>query len=98
MSEMELSVPRQRSLEALKQKACRGELFMTVAIGYVRVGHDRIEKDPDRRIQQARYEAARARRRYDAVDPDNRLVASEIEKRWNERLMEVRAIEAELDQ
>ena len=53
MSEMELSVLRQRSVEALKQKAHRGELFMTVAIGYVRVGHNRIEKDPDRRIQQA---------------------------------------------
>src|SRR5512145_1636667 len=53
MSEMELSVLRQRSLEALKQKARRGELFMTVAIGYVRVGRDRIEKDPDRRVQQA---------------------------------------------
>lgn len=53
MSEMELSVLRQRSLEALKQKARRGELFMTVAIGYARVGHDRIEKDPDRRIAEA---------------------------------------------
>ena len=53
MSEMELSVLRQRSLEALKQKARRGELFMTVAIGYVRVGNNRIEKDPDRRIQEA---------------------------------------------
>ncbi len=50
MSEMELSVLRQRSLEALKQKARRGELFMTVAIGYVRIGNNRIEKDPDRRI------------------------------------------------
>lgn len=40
MSEMELSVLRQRSLEALKQKARRGELFMTVAVGYVRVGHN----------------------------------------------------------
>lgn len=53
MSEMELSILRQRSQEALKQKARRGELFMTVAIGYVRVGHDRIEKDPDRRISEA---------------------------------------------
>ena len=44
MSEMELSVLRQRSLEALKQKARRGELFMTVAIGYVRIGNNRIEK------------------------------------------------------
>lgn len=53
MSEMELSIFRQRSLEALKQKARRGELFMTVAIGYLKVAHDRIEKDPDRRIQEA---------------------------------------------
>ena len=53
MSEMELSVLRQRSLEALKQKAHRGELFMTVAIGYVRIGNNRIAKDPDRRIAEA---------------------------------------------
>ena len=53
MSEMELSIFRQRSLEALKQKARRGELFLTVAVGYVKVTHDRIEKDPDRRIQEA---------------------------------------------
>ena len=53
MSEMELSILRQRSLEALRQKARRGELFMTVAVGYVRIGHDRIEKDPDRRVQEA---------------------------------------------
>ena len=30
-------------------------------------------------LEQARYEAARARRQYDAVDPDNRLVAAELE-------------------
>src|SRR6476620_8369153 len=53
MSEMELSLFRQRSLEALKQKARRGDLFMTVAVGYVRVGHNRIEKDPDRRVGEA---------------------------------------------
>jgi DNA invertase Pin-like site-specific DNA recombinase len=53
MSEMELSLFRQRSLEALKQKARRGELFLTVAIGYVKTSHDRIEKDPDRRVQKA---------------------------------------------
>jgi excisionase family DNA binding protein len=53
MSEMELSLFRQRSLEALKQKARRGELFLTVAIGYLKTAHDRIEKDPDRRVQAA---------------------------------------------
>src|SRR5271156_3486918 len=34
MSEMEVSVFRQRSMEAMKQKARRGELFLTVAVGY----------------------------------------------------------------
>src|SRR6516164_2390605 len=51
MSEMELSVFRQRSIEAMKQKARRGELIRTVAIGYVKAGGDRIDKDPDRRVQ-----------------------------------------------
>ncbi|MDQ3905125.1 MAG: helix-turn-helix domain-containing protein, partial [Actinomycetota bacterium] len=48
-------------------------------------------------LEQARYEAARARRQYDAVDPDNRLVAAELERRWNERLLAVRALEDEQD-
>ena len=53
MSEMELSLLRQRSLEALRQKARRGELFFSVAVGYVKVRRDRIAKDPDRRVQEA---------------------------------------------
>jgi len=54
MSEMELSVLRQRANEAMKLKATRGKLFMTVAIGYRKVANeDRIEKEPDRRVQQA---------------------------------------------
>src|SRR5207249_4460806 len=53
MSELELSLFRQRSHEALKQKARRGALFLGVAAGYVRIGHDRIEMDPDQRVQDA---------------------------------------------
>src|SRR4029077_13976564 len=34
-------------------------------------------------LEQARYEARLAARRYEAVDPDNRLVAGELEARWN---------------
>ena len=47
-------------------------------------------------LEQARYEAALARRQYDAVDPDNRLVASELERRWNEALKIVARREEEL--
>ncbi|WP_247313945.1 ATP-binding protein [Bradyrhizobium sp. 191] len=46
-------------------------------------------------LEQARYEATRARRRYEAVDPNNRLVAGELERRWNERLVAVRELEDE---
>ena len=53
MSEMELTILRQRAHEALKQKARRGELFTSVAIGYVRSQADRIEKDPDLRVREA---------------------------------------------
>ena len=50
---MELSLFRQRSQEALKQKARRGALVLGVAAGYVKVGRDRIEKNPDKRVQDA---------------------------------------------
>jgi len=40
-------------------------------------------------LEQARYEARLAQRQYDAVDPDNRLVADELERRWNEKLERV---------
>src|SRR5947209_18875086 len=53
MSELELSMFRQRSHEALKQKASRGALFLGVAAGDVRIGRDRIEMDPDQRVQDA---------------------------------------------
>src|SRR5271167_4719064 len=53
MSELELSLFRQRSQEALKQKARRGALVLGVAAGYVKVGRDCIEKNPDKRVQEA---------------------------------------------
>ncbi len=57
MSEWELGVLRQRSLAALKQKAERGELYTSVAIGFLRTrdaaGTSRVELDPDLRIQEA---------------------------------------------
>ncbi len=44
-------------------------------------------------LEQARYEARLAQRQYDAVDPDHRLVASELERRWNEKLETVTHLE-----
>lgn len=53
MSEWELSVMRQRSFAALRQKAARGALYTTVPIGFLRTRDDRVELDPDLRIQEA---------------------------------------------
>jgi excisionase family DNA binding protein len=63
-------------------------------------GQERSEKKRQLEfaLQQARYEAARARRQYDVVDPENRLVAGELERRWNEYLATVRTLEQEIDQ
>lgn len=47
-------------------------------------------------LEQARYEARLAARRYDAVDPDNRLVAAELEARWNASLRSVGEVEQRL--
>lgn len=52
-SELELSILRQRSQEALLQKAARGDLHTSVAVGYVRGAGDRLELDPDRRVREA---------------------------------------------
>src|SRR5262249_49962034 len=53
ISEMEVATFRHRAQAALEQKAKRGELFRRVAVGYVRIGDDRIEKDPDERVRSA---------------------------------------------
>jgi DNA invertase Pin-like site-specific DNA recombinase len=46
--------------------------------------------------ERARYEEKRARRQFDAVDPENRLVASELEARWNGALAQVVETDARL--
>ncbi len=49
-------------------------------------------------LEQARYEAGLASRRYEAVDPENRLVAGELEGRWNAALARVRGLESRLEE
>ncbi len=48
-------------------------------------------------LQQARYEAGLAERRYAACDPDNRLIAAQLEKNWEAALRRVEACQARLD-
>jgi hypothetical protein len=47
-------------------------------------------------LEQARYEARLAARRYENIDPENRLVASELESRWNTSLVRVQEVDNKL--
>ena len=59
-------------------------------------GHDAALAQHQRQVEQARYHATRAERRYRAVDPDNRLVARGLEREWETALRELADAEAEL--
>jgi DNA invertase Pin-like site-specific DNA recombinase len=49
------------------------------------------------RLERARIEAERAARQYHAVEPENRLVARELERRWEQALSEQRELREEYD-
>ena len=58
--------------------------------------HDAVLDQHRRQVEQARYDAGRAERRYRAVDPDNRLVARGLEAEWERALRAQADAEAEL--
>jgi hypothetical protein len=65
--------------------------------------HTENQTDDKRRslelaLQKARYEASRIERQYQATEPENRLVAAELEKRWNNALTHVTEMERRLEE
>jgi DNA invertase Pin-like site-specific DNA recombinase len=57
---------------------------------------DQVRDALTRDLEAARYAAERAFRQYDAADPENRLVAAELEARWNRALTRVGEIESRI--
>ena len=57
---------------------------------------DQVREAFGRDLEAARYAADRAFRQYDAADPANRLVAGELEARWNSALAHVAEVEAKI--
>ena len=55
-----------------------------------------LRSNAEREVERTRYAAALAERQFNRVDPDNRLVAAELERRWECALTEVRVAEAAL--
>ena len=65
------------------------------AMGQLEEEGRQLERQWTLRRERARYEAERARRQYDAVEPENRLVARSLEHSWEDKLRAVEAIEQE---
>ncbi len=67
------------------------------AVSEVEVENRAIERQWSLKRERARYDAERARRQYDAVEPENRLVARSLERIWEERLRRADQIEQEYE-
>jgi DNA invertase Pin-like site-specific DNA recombinase len=57
----------------------------------------RLDEHWQKRLERARIEAQRAARQYHAVEPEDRLVARELERRWEQALREQRGLEEQYD-
>ena len=80
-------------LEALKPLGVQAALQ---AIESLRGGEDARIRQKELALKRACYEVAHAQQQYDSVDPLNRLVAAELERRWNEALKLRSRLEEEL--
>jgi DNA invertase Pin-like site-specific DNA recombinase len=79
-------------LEAVKPAAIETTLAALAVLEQERQALDRHWR---LRIERARYEAQRAQRQYDAIEPENRLVARTLETRWNTALQALERVEQE---
>lgn len=66
------------------------------ALGEVEHRHAQRLRAFELAVERARYEAERARRQYDAVEPENRLVGRSLEREWEQRLVALRQAETDL--
>ena len=65
------------------------------ALGEIEQETRAMERQWSLKRERARYDAERARRQYDTVEPENRLVARSLERAWEERLRRADQIEQE---
>lgn len=70
------------------------ELSLT-ATDEVRKERECLDRNWQQRVERLRYEAARAERQYHVVEPENRLVARELERRWEAALKDLQQVEQE---
>jgi hypothetical protein len=68
------------------------------ALGQLESQNQAVSQQWRMRIERAEYEAQLAERRYEEVDPSNRLVASTLEKRWNDSLAKIEELKTQHDE
>ena len=82
--------------EEVLKALTREELELAVrAMEKLQERGEELERQWQKRLEGARYEAEKAARRYHQVEPENRLVTRTLEREWNERLEEVERVERE---
>jgi DNA invertase Pin-like site-specific DNA recombinase len=72
------------------------ELHLAAAAD-LRQERQRLHQHRQQQLERARYETERAARQYQAVEPENRLVARELERRWEETLEQQRRLEEDYE-
>lgn len=77
-------------------RAIEGNAIEAAAVAAEQIEQQRQELRKSLELEQARYEARLAARRYEAVDPEQRLLAAELEARWNSALQNKRDLEDRL--
>jgi hypothetical protein len=83
--------------EALLGVVCPGAIAAaTTAAAAATQQRDQVREALSRDLEAAHYAADRAFRQYDATDPANRLVAGELEARWNRSLARVAEVESKI--
>ena len=89
-------VDRRLSQELLEAISPLGVEASLKAIEELGAGETAQRAALSRKLEQLEYEANKAFEQYDAVDARNRLVAAELERRWNERLEEIDSVRERL--
>jgi predicted DNA-binding transcriptional regulator AlpA len=80
-------------LEAVTPSAVAATML---SVQQLQANHDAALSQWRLEVERARYEASRAERRYQTVEPENRLVARGLETEWENRLRDLAAAETEL--
>jgi DNA invertase Pin-like site-specific DNA recombinase len=99
--------PACQSLRAASIDTAVGQAFLAALApaeldALSRAGRTRRQADEaihaaaEQQLQRKRYQVALAERQYNKVDPDNRLVAAELERRWEAALLDLKVAEEAL--